>query len=90
MEVLVHKINSNKARLLMRSDVTFEIWCNLLITKELRFNMLNRVRYFFSVRDNSEKEVKFQTLLAIKFYTPELMQNFLSVISTVQANLGEI
>lgn len=88
MKVLVHNTNPNKARLLMRRDQIFKLCCNMVITKELKFNKLNNVTYSFGGQDFSEEEMK-PELLAIKFKTSELVQQFLEAVRNAQANLGK-
>lgn len=87
MKVLVHKTDPNKARLVMRREQIFKLCCNMVITKELTFKKMTTTTYSFGGQDFSENEMRTETL-AIRFKTPELLEQFLTAVKGVQQKLG--
>lgn len=88
MKVLLHMKDSSKARLLMRREQIFKLCCNMVITKELQFKKMNSNTYSFGGQDFSEGEMRTE-LLAIKFKTSDLIENFLEAVRDVQKKLGD-
>lgn len=88
MKVLVDKNDSSKARLLMRREQVFKLCCNQLITQELKFTKLPKSETALSWYgpDFSENEMKTE-MLAIRFKTADLCQEFHNAVLKVQENL---
>lgn len=89
MKVMAQKDDPSRVRLLMRREQVLKICCNQMLTKDMKFNKMANTQTALTWfgQDYSENELQVE-MLAIRFKTAEICQQFQNAILTAQNGMS--
>lgn len=89
IKVMVSNDDPNKVRLLMRREQVFKLCCNQLITKDMKFNEMPKMKAALSWygKDFSENVLQ-DELFIIRFKSADMCKEFHKVILAAQAKMS--
>ncbi|XP_058446264.1 E3 SUMO-protein ligase RanBP2 isoform X2 [Malaya genurostris] len=89
IRVLVKKDDNNTVRLLMRREQVLKLCCNQLITKDMKFTLVEKTKSLTWVgHDYSENELTVETF-AIRFKTKDILDDFYNTLKKIQSAMSD-